>query len=311
MKLIDELSPFIAKWMGQSISDEKKRAAGIADFEKWARRTLSEATRDGYIQVLRLKKKPIAVWIFMKPIARRVKGERVLFFEYDSKCRAQALPWIKARVLKEGTAAPLNTRMGSSPEDSSVFDKIARRAGFNIRYEILLGETAKALKNLIKAKNPPLDLKHLGIEFRVLKTKAEVEAANKVQKRVFSQVPQHGNFSHTKIQLAKDKKEFLEMIQTGRGKILGFYRKNKLMGFMAGFVPTDKRSYAGITICLDPKIQGLGITKTGYRILLQYFVDNKINTFQGGTSQPAVKKLAEIMERKVDAVIYVKGTWKN
>jgi hypothetical protein len=46
--------------------------------------------------------------------------------------------------------------------------------------------------------------------------------------------------------------------------------------------------------------------KTGYRVLLEYLLQEKIRVFHGGTSQPAVQALGKIMKRRVGFVIYVK-----
>lgn len=62
----------------------------------------------------------------------------------------------------------------------------------------------------------------------------------------------------------------------------------------------------GFSFFLHPSIQGLGITKTGYLLLLEYLKDKRIRKFYGGTSQPAIQGLGRVMKREVQHVIYVK-----
>lgn len=62
----------------------------------------------------------------------------------------------------------------------------------------------------------------------------------------------------------------------------------------------------GFSFFLHPSIQGLGVTKTGYLLLLKFLLKNKVKTFTGGTSQPAIQSMGKVMKREIEIVLYVK-----
>ncbi len=81
------------------------------------------------------------------------------------------------------------------------------------------------------------------------------------------------------------------------------------LGAMVGGIHkqgSSKQNIGGLSFFLHRSIQGKGIVKTGYRLILDFFVKNKVTKFYGGTSQPAVQSLSKLMKRKIETVIYVK-----
>lgn len=81
------------------------------------------------------------------------------------------------------------------------------------------------------------------------------------------------------------------------------------LGAMVGGIQkqgSSKQNIGGLSFFLHPSIQGKGLIKTGYRLILDFFVKNKVTKFYGGTSQPAVQSLSKLMNRKIETVIYVK-----
>lgn len=114
---------------------------------------------------------------------------------------------------------------------------------------------------------------------------------------------------HTPDQLKKDKKEYEGIISKKNGLIFGVYRGKTILGLMMTSINQDAshpRKTGGFSFFLHHSIQGLGITKTGYRLLLEFLLKNKVRKFYGGTSQPAIQSLGKIMKREVQFVIYVK-----
>jgi len=229
----------------------------------------------------------------------------MILFRYDAKQRALALPWIKKMIASEGPAAPRFTGFGFWPKDKKLLSPAAHAAGFTIRYEILEGKTTVALRALMKAKNPPENLRHLGLEIRRLSGKKYLDQIIQLQHRVFSKEKEHGNLSHSKFQLKLDRLEYKKMLDGKGGLIFGIFWKEKLEGFCAGYVYGKE---GGITFCLSPRIQGLGVAKTGYRLILEIFRKKGVKTFRGGTSQPAVRFLSDIMQRKVTGIYCLKMT---
>ncbi|MBL7669704.1 MAG: hypothetical protein JNM39_04400 [Bdellovibrionaceae bacterium] len=119
----------------------------------------------------------------------------------------------------------------------------------------------------------------------------------------------HIYFSHTPGQLRIDLEEYSRVLSKKVGLLLGIYRGKKILGLLFPFI-TPKANTAeaagGFSLFLHPSIQGLGITKTGCLLLLEFLVKNKIQKFYGGTSQPAVQSLAKVMDRQILQSLYVK-----
>lgn len=75
--------------------------------------------------------------------------------------------------------------------------------------------------------------------------------------------------------------------------------------------PSRSEALGGFSFFLHPSIQGLGITKTGYRLLLEFLLRKGTRKFIGGTSQPAIRSLGKIMGRKTEFVIYLKSSTRS
>ncbi len=178
--------------------------------------------------------------------------------------------------------------------------KVFLEEGFEVHSTILKGEVGPALRRLVKAKNPARNLDHLGLRLRLLKLR-EVPALSRLQKRIFSKIPDKGYHSQTPRRIREDAKEFREVIRDPKmGTIFSVWDGKRLGGFFGLFIHhnphTDTR--AGFGLMLDFPFQGKGIVKTAYRLMLEEALRLKVKTFHGGTSQPAVLALGEIMGRK-------------
>ena len=249
-----------------------------------------------------------AVFAFLKPRQQRVRGERVFYYSHAQE-QKKTLDWIHQEIEKYAPQAPLHTRISVAPHEVDFFEPLLRKNGFLIRYDVQFGNTDLALRELVRHKNPKSDLTHIHLQIRPLK-ESEVNAAIRLQKKVFQKNPEHGNHSHTSKQLAADRKEYRSTIRKKNGLLLGVFRGKKLLGFMATFIHelsgAGNRS-AGITMCLDPTIQGMGVSKTGYLLLLRHLKSEKVKKFYGGTSQPAIKSLGKIMKREVADILFLKS----
>jgi GNAT superfamily N-acetyltransferase len=238
-----------------------------------------------------------------------VKNQQNLVLLYDKRCSKSAQRWIQKQLSKLATDSPRFTQIGLSEDDDAIFSKTLKKAGFRTRYEILMGDTRIAFKNLMKKKRPLSNLNHLGLELLPITSRPQVMKALSLQKRIALQSQNHGYFSHTAEQLRKDKKEYLRMVAKKDGLLLGVYRGKTILGFMLTGIhedPSRSGKIGGFSFFLHPSIQGLGITKTGYRVMLEYLLKAKVYKFVGGTSQPAIQAMGKIMKRQVQHVVYVK-----
>jgi hypothetical protein len=308
---MEDLVKPLSRWMARGHSRAVGKKCAARDMEPQAKRLLEDGVKTGFVKVLSRNGQPIAVFIFAKSASPRIRGERSLFFSYDFRYRKRALRWIY-RELRSGRF-PRYSSVGLVCHEDKYFREALGRAGFSTRYEILRGETKKAYRALRKWKNPPPNLAHLGLELRPFRSEADIRRGLRLQRRVSLQDPSHVYYSHTAAQLRKDKKEYRENLRSGNALILGIYKDRELVGTMMASVHEvpGKFRNGGISFFLDRQIQGKGIAKTGYRLLLEFLIRKKVKEFFGGTSQPAVSGLGKIMGRKTIALVYLKASWKK
>ncbi|MFA6236752.1 MAG: hypothetical protein WC635_05435 [Bacteriovorax sp.] len=308
------LEVYLAKWM----IEDSARNNGIkrlpkkqqAEIFKRAEKIIETSKRNKTLRVYEINNVPVALVARVPSSSPRIKNQQGLFFICDKKARKIATPWIQRQLRELGSISPRYTTTGIPYKEDIHYRKILTKAGFLTRYEILEGNTKIALANLIKEKNPSDNLAHLGLDITEISTQKQIKEAMKLQKIVGTKYKGHTYFSHTKTQLQKDKKEYVGIIANKNGLLLGVYREKKLLGLMmAGMYGSKSPSkcMGGFSFFLHPTIQGLGVTKTGYLLLLKFLAKKKVAKFHGGTSQPAIQSLGQIMKRKIQYAVYVKG----
>jgi hypothetical protein len=158
-------------------------------------------------------------------------------------------------------------------------------------------------------KNPPRHLDHLGLKIRPIETQAQLNDAMALQRAIAVKARKHIYFAHTPIQLRNDRQEYERVISNQEGRLLGVYREAKILGLMLVFInsnSSNSKKTGGFSFFLHPSIQGLGITKTGYLLLLEFLLKMRVYKFYGGTSQAAIQFLAKVMERRIHHLLYVK-----
>ena len=268
------------------------------------------ASKNKSLRVLKAGGRPVAIAMIYPSSGPRVPKQQSLFFIYDHRSSKKATPWLKRMISELAQKAPRNTQISLAPKDEKIVGHSLTANGFNTRYEILMGDTRTALKNLKAMKAPPRDLSHLGLSLRAVTKPTQLGEIMQLQKQISLKSKRHGYFSHTADQLKKDEDEYRRII-TGKmdGRMLAIYRQKKVVGLMVTGIHSEATAFernGGFSFFFHPSIQGLGITKTGYLLLLEYLREKGIRKFYGGTSQPAIQSLGKIMKRKVQHIIYVK-----
>ncbi len=239
----------------------------------------------------------------------RIKGQQSLFYIFEPRSLSKIRPWLINNLGQIAKKAPRYTEIKFLPREDLFLGSAMKKAGLKTRYEILRGKSKIALRNLIAKKSPSRNLEHLGLDIRPILSASMLPEMMKLQRTVSRHAGTHVYFSNSARQLEEDRNEYKEIITRKNGLLLGVYSGRRLLGFMLASVqqePGTGHKTGGISFFLHPSIQGLGITKTGYRLMLEYLVKNNALGFQGGTSQPAILSLGKIMKRKVAQVIYVK-----
>jgi hypothetical protein len=308
----------LASYLGRWMLDEHSRFHGIKRIPRdqkeavlsRALEIVEVACRNKLLRVLNKGGKPVALATIHPSKSPRVPKQQSLFFIYSSRSRASVLPWLKRTMNELAAKAPRYSQIGISQKDEAIVRKVLEQNGFNTRYEILMGDTIIALKSLKSKKSPSRDLDHLGLTLKKIMSVDELKDVMKLQKQISLKSKRHGYFSHTPDQLKKDEDEYRRIISGQMdGKLLGVYRGKKILGLMVTGVHSEaskSERNGGFSFFLHSSIQGLGITKTGYLLLLEYLRDKGIRKFYGGTSQPAIQTLGKIMKRDVQDVIFVK-----
>jgi hypothetical protein len=228
----------------------RARASEIIDLAK-RKRTLRALVGNGI---------PLAIVTLLPSARPRVRNQKSLFLIYDRRRRHSAIAWLRRSLRELARTAPRFTQIGLSVEDDQSFRRDLEAAGFKTRYEILMGETKIALKQLIAKKNPASNLDHLGLELKEINSLLQIPQLMRLQKQVSLEAKRHAYFSHTPAQLKKDREEYVRIINKEMGgRILGIYRREKLLGLMVGSILTDDSSghpNGGFTFFLHPSIQG-------------------------------------------------------
>lgn len=303
---MDNLAKPLARWIAGGHARATGKKCQPADMEGIAKRILERGHKTGSVEYLRQGDRVIALLVLSRSGQPRIRGERNLFFDYEKASRARALRWVAQQL--RGMEIPRHTSIGLAASEDKYFRKLLVRSGFDLRYEILRGEVKPALRALGRIKNPLRDLRHLGLELRAIRKSRELQQVMDLQRRVSLRDRRHSYYSHTAAQLRRDEQEYRQHLARGTALILGVYEKGILMGVMIATInkaPGGLKN-GGLTFFLHRRVQGKGIVKTGYLLLLEYLVRKNVKKFYGGTSQPAVQGLGKVMGRKMVSALYLK-----
>lgn len=309
----DRINLALFNWMGEEFKKyyklKKVPQKTQLLFKNRASDLISIGIKNGSIRTVQLNGKVQALGLLSPSNSPRVKGQMTLHVYANKKLTSTAqknFDKIFNDLLK---LSPKYTQISIWKEEEKLFIKSLKSNGFNTRYEILIGNTKTALNKLIQIKNPPKTLEHLGLEIKKINNEIELNKSLRLQKYVSLKSSQHGYFSHTAKQIKLDRAEYKRYLGGKNGLLLGVYNKNKLLGLMVAGIHyrnTAKDPIGGFSFFLHPSIQGKGIVKTGYLILLDFLVKKKVKSFAGGTSQPSISSLSKLMKRHVENLIYVK-----
>jgi predicted N-acetyltransferase YhbS len=255
------------------------------------------------------------------------KKTRALILTYGEKDQFFGLktrPWIfickpDDKIAYQWIVRWMKAHQKLLSKDSNVFlpssyGKIVpslEKTGFSIDSIILDGQVKVALSRLMKKKNPSRDLQHLGLNIRKMK-KSDISAILKINKEEFSKNPQFGWFVATPAFLKQHKKDLNRILKQKDHSHYIIEKGEKVLGH---FGSDAKRgdAHGGLSLTFSGKIQGKGIAKTAYRILLEDLKRKKVKTFRGGTAQPAVMKLGKILDRKLAFILmrFTKGYFRK
>ena len=169
---------------------------------------------------------------------------------------------------------------------------------FTVLGHILMGESQRALARVVSLLDPPEDLGHLGLSVKPIR-RSDVDAILELQHVVFTHAPWACWFGTSTHYIDTVVRPMLEERRESANFCI--WRGEKLLGAFGADIERNHPFWgdiAGVDVVLHPSIQKQGIVKTAYRRLLTTLVDRGVDHFKGGTVQPAVFRLAEVMERR-------------
>lgn len=166
--------------------------------------------------------------------------------------------------------------------------------GFFLDSTIFIGEPKYALSRIAELDDSALFAK-AGLTVQKMATEDDVDRLIALKSEIFRQNPElcwfylnegHQQFERRQLaaQLAKPEAIHRYLVYKG-GRLVGMY------GFDANTVP-HWGFIAGMDFAFLPEIRGLGLGKASYKRLFQDMLAEGIAYFIGGTSNPAVLKLA-------------------
>ena len=171
--------------------------------------------------------------------------------------------------------------------------------GLGIDAITYLGSPKQALEALLATRNPPLHLKAMGLEIAPLSSGREIAQVLALREAYFRAHPEYCFFGASAEFLAGLKTELIGILS----KHEPFYvilRGDRVVGYFSADIEESHAYWgrvAGMDIILDPSLQGRGIVKSVYAILLRELVNREVQVFKGGTSQPSIIGLATLLKR--------------
>ncbi|MCA9546168.1 MAG: hypothetical protein KC613_17305 [Myxococcales bacterium] len=171
--------------------------------------------------------------------------------------------------------------------------------GVGVDSVVLVGEPREALERLVAHRDPPPDLRHLGLQLGRLR-RPHLGAAVALRRRVFAAEPQWAWFGAWPEHLARIEAAWAEACEDRASLLYAIHAGDQLVGVCHASIQEDTPWWgrkAGMDLVFDPSIQGRGVIWTVYRVLLERLTRRGVAAFVGGTAQPAVMRLAALMGR--------------
>jgi hypothetical protein len=290
---------------GQIFEEDRNRISTLAH------QRIQASSRNKTLAYLKEGGLVIAVLGCIPAVCPRVYKQKAIFYEI-SECHTHlATKWLGAHLQKVSGRLPRYTVVGAKPTLDGDLREGFEKAGFTIRYEQTIGTVESSWNRLMELKDPPATLEHLGLKIMPITLESEIPQILDLHRKVGQSSGFHTYFSHQKTNLLAEQQVLKEIINLGKGCLLGVYKEKTLLGTMychIGQAMSLAETEGGMSFMLDPSIQNLGIVKTGYRLIFEFLMENKIPNFVGTTSQPAIKLVSDYLDRRPQMMIYLKST---
>lgn len=245
-------------------------------------------------------KKKCLAGIYESPQAMPYPGihSRLIQLDFNPRSR-RAQEWILERFKNRRHEYTSETAIFLPPAYRKVLPRL-EKLGFRVDSVMQTGGVREALKKLVRSKNPPVQLDHLNLHLRPARRK-DIDAIMRLFKTEFSRNPQYGWFCADPRFLRQMRRDLNSGLKVGRHHHFVIQNaRQKIVGYFSGH---PRKGSAGLSLVFDQSIQGKGVAKTAYRVLLESLAKRGVRRIRGGTSQKAVMGLGRLMGRKVSMYI--------
>ncbi len=274
---------------------------------KGYRANYKQALNKGTIQTFYSGSQLLGV-LFSGPSRLEQTGQRLTKLTLDFRLGSpEALKWTK-KALKEARARSPKSEINlmlMAPYRALI--PSVSKNDMHVENLILVGDTKVSLASLRKKYGK---LEQSDFSINPIRSERQIRDSLSILKREFERNPQFGWFVADPRYINKERKMLrLEakrrrpnyFVMESGGKTLGYFGvefnpKNAVWGKVGGY-----------TFCFSEAIQGKGLLKYAYSVLLKRLEELGADTYIGGTSQPSVLKLSRLMKRKPFAYIIRNG----
>ncbi len=279
-------------------------------FRKITTSLLEGANSKGVVKTLYSGKKLLASFLVVPPensdFFIPMQQVHLTMAPYSRKARL----WMMNQVSDHSALFRKDTSLYLMNSEFELMDFLYN-SGFHIRSRATMGDPLVALNGLVSAYDPPKNLDHLELVIRPPEMK-DLDTILQITRKEFSRNPQFGWFAASKQYLKSAKERIGREIKSPKSKgtqLAVYSKRGRLLGHSGMYVSkTPMYGLAsGADITLDQSIQGKGIAKTLYRMTLEELVRRKVKIFRGGTSQPGMLKLNQVMGRRTHGYLMQSG----
>lgn len=238
----------------------------------------------------------VAIFIFTK--TDFASGLPITIGTIDCNGSKSSLRWIKAKLLEYQILFNEKSHL-ELPIHLKRLLPFFELIGFSVDTVKLLGVSKECLKKFKGHGKSHLRLDELHLSLSRAR-KSDLMSVMDIERREFKRNPQFGWFVanenwlktryKARVNALKNEKSTSYVLKNKRGRVVGFFGSEAIETPNLGNLGTPE-------FLFDQSIQGQGLSKIGYQILLEDMTTNGIKYFMGNTAQLGVFKNAKKMGR--------------
>jgi hypothetical protein len=218
-----------------------------------------------------------------------------------------SLEWVRDRMRDLSPQFRASFSCIVDPCHRDLLPKLAK-LGLGAQALVLHGTPSKALRGLTEAGKQAPDIANLGLIVEPLRSEAQVDQCIDLRRRYFTANPRHSPINPNWILDDSQQAQIDEFVRSSLIKSIGREPPTQFVVLddqvvRGGFgIDVDEVNpllgcCAGVGIALDEAVQGRGIGRLAYQLLLERMIEMGVRVFKGTTANPAVIALAHRMRR--------------